>query len=375
MTIHDDLLRSGEKALFELRALYRTYGYTQYKMSKFEEYDLYVRNQERLVHDGIIAFTDTNGRLMALKPDVTLSIIKNSKDQPGVIQKVCYNENVYRVSKNTHAFKEIMQTGLECMGDIDLYSIAEVLQLAAESLNRIRPAFQLDISHMGLLTGLIAPLGLDENDQAALLRCVSAKNMHELRARCAECDVPADRTAALVKLAAAYGPMADVLRTVEPLCIEPAMRSAWAQLSELAEALRETPFADRIQFDFSVVNPTDYYDGIVFQGFVDGIPDRVLSGGQYDRLMHRMGRKSGAIGFAVYMDLLERLGDEKPPYDVDTLLLYDAQEPVPELMRTVQMLTSNGRTVLAEKAMPAGVHARQTLRLQNRRLEILENNG
>ena len=91
--------------------------------------------------------------------------------------------------------------------------------------------------------------------------------------------------------------------------------------------------------------------------------------------MHRMGRKSGAIGFAVYMDLLERLGDEKPPYDVDTLLLYDAQEPVPELMRTVQMLTSNGRTVLAEKAMPAGVHARQTLRLQNRRLEILENNG
>lgn len=375
MTIHDDLLRSGEKALFELRALYRTYGYTQYKMSKFEEYDLYVRNQGRLVHDGIIAFTDTNGRLMALKPDVTLSIIKNSKDQPGVIQKVCYNENVYRVSKNTHAFKEIMQTGLECMGDIDLYSITEVLQLAAESLNRIRPVFQLDISHMGLLMGLIAPLGLDENDQAALLRCVSAKNMHELRARCAECDVPADRTAALVKLAAAYGPMADVLRTVEPLCTEPAMRSAWAQLSELAEALRETPFADRIQFDFSVVNPTDYYDGIVFQGFVDGIPDRVLSGGQYDRLMHRMGRKSGAIGFAVYMDLLERLGDEKPPYDVDTLLLYDAQEPVPELMRTVQMLTSNGRTVLAEKAMPAGVHARQTLRLQNRRLEILENNG
>ena len=121
------VLKYEEKAVFGLRALYRKYGYTQYKMSKFEEYELYVRNKDFLVSDNVITFTDTNGRLMALKPDVTLSIIKNGSDVDGVVQKVYYNENVYRVSESTHQYKEIMQAGLECIGDIDLYDISEVI--------------------------------------------------------------------------------------------------------------------------------------------------------------------------------------------------------------------------------------------------------
>ena len=59
-------------------SVFESYGYRQFRMSKFEEYDLYVRNKDFLLSDKIITFNDTNGKLMALKPDVTLSIIKNS---------------------------------------------------------------------------------------------------------------------------------------------------------------------------------------------------------------------------------------------------------------------------------------------------------
>ena len=78
MSIEESVLKNDERILFRLRALYRAHGYMQYKMSKFEEYDLYVRNKSFLVSDHIITFTDTNGKLLALKPDVTLSIVKNS---------------------------------------------------------------------------------------------------------------------------------------------------------------------------------------------------------------------------------------------------------------------------------------------------------
>ena len=131
MLINESLLKYDEKAVFALRELYSKYGFTQYKMSKFEEYDLYVKNKDFLVSDNVITFNDTNGKLMALKPDVTLSIIKNTKDIKGFVQKFYYNENVYRVSQRTKNFKEIMQIGLECIGDIDDYCIAEVLALAA----------------------------------------------------------------------------------------------------------------------------------------------------------------------------------------------------------------------------------------------------
>ena len=123
----------GEKVILALRSLYDGYGYTQYKMSKFEEYDLYARNKDFLISDGVITFTDTNGKLMALKPDVTLSIVKNSRDAVGV-QKLYYNENVYRISRGSQSFREIMQVGLECLGDIDDYCLTEVLFLAARSL-------------------------------------------------------------------------------------------------------------------------------------------------------------------------------------------------------------------------------------------------
>ena len=82
------ILKNEEKVIFELRSLYHKYGYAQYKMSKFEEYDLYVKNKDFLISEDVITFTDTNGRLMALKPDVTLSIVRNSNPAENQVQKV-----------------------------------------------------------------------------------------------------------------------------------------------------------------------------------------------------------------------------------------------------------------------------------------------
>ena len=127
--IDEKLLKNEEKAIFSLRSLYKKYGYMPFKMSKFEEYDLYVRNKDFLVSDRIITFNDTNGKLLALKPDVTLSVIKSGVDAPGCKQKVYYNENIYRVSGSTHQYTEIMQVGLECIGDIDLYDVFEAVHL------------------------------------------------------------------------------------------------------------------------------------------------------------------------------------------------------------------------------------------------------
>ena len=84
MQIEDRVMDPRERIGFLLRSLYAGYGYNRYRMGKFEEYDLYSRNKDFLFSEGVITFTDTNGRLMALKPDVTLSIVKNRKDTPPV---------------------------------------------------------------------------------------------------------------------------------------------------------------------------------------------------------------------------------------------------------------------------------------------------
>lgn len=73
-----------DSVVYSIRETFSQYGYNEYKMNKFEEYDLYVKNKDFLISKNVITFTDTNGKLLALKPDVTLSIVKNTKDGMGV---------------------------------------------------------------------------------------------------------------------------------------------------------------------------------------------------------------------------------------------------------------------------------------------------
>lgn len=347
-------LKREERVLFELRALYQRYGYARYKMGKFEEYDLYVRNKDFLVSDGVITFTDTDGRLMALKPDVTLSIIKNTRDVEDRVQKVYYSENVYRISGSTRQFKEIMQTGLECIGDVDLYNLCEVIALAAKSLDAVDPENTLELSHLGVISALVSALDLDPDVESDVLRCIGEKNADGVRKL-----APGRDIGGVLQLIAAHGAPEKVIAALRPYCNQGLAKAALDELKTVTRLLNRP----NIQIDFSTVNDMNYYNGIVFQGYIRGIPEGVLSGGQYDRLMQRMGRESRAVGFAIYMDLLERLGGEGREYDVDTLLLYDAKADVTALARAVDVLSKTG-SVLAQRAIPDRLKYRRLMRLE-----------
>ena len=136
MTFSSDVLRYDEQAIMSLRALYRQFGYEQYRMSRFEEYGMYAENKAFLASGDIITFTGAGGRLMALRPDVTLSIVKNTKDGGGT-RKLYYNENVYRPDGPGREFKERMQAGLEHIGDIDFQIFRQTGQYALIAHRRV----------------------------------------------------------------------------------------------------------------------------------------------------------------------------------------------------------------------------------------------
>lgn len=340
----ETILKEQERVAFALRALYRSYGYLPYKMNKFEPYDLYASNKDFLVGDGVITFNDTDGKLLALKPDVTLSIIRNGNDEGGT-QKVFYNENVYRISGETKQFKEIMQSGLECVGNIGIYETFETLYLAASSLDKISHSFVLDVSHVGILSTLFKSLSLGDTFNAKATACLAGKNLHGLRSLC-EAYCVADKDAEkLYAVTNAYGPLDSALEKLAPLFESGESETAFKEFSTVCTLLKNTEYADKFRIDFSVVNDMAYYNGIVFQGFVEGIPEGVLSGGRYDNLVKRMGRNSGAIGFAVYLDLLDGFKKTRTAHDVDVLVLYDNETETGTLVKNVQTLVAQGKSV------------------------------
>ena len=302
MNLQELDLSFPEQVTFRLRSLYSRHGYTRFKMNKFEEYDLYAGNKDFLLSDSVLTFTDGNGKLMALKPDVTLSIVKSSHDDRDGLQKLYYNETVYRAAKGS-TYKELMQVGLECIGRVEIACIAEVVQLAVESLKCIQADGVLNISHLGLLSDVITAMGIPENKKSTLLKYIGEKNLHEVTALCQNCGAE-DRNIDILKtLISLNGTPETVLPEANALLKGVVDMAAVNQLMEVASCIQD-PI---LRVDFSMVDDLNYYNGILIKGFLQGVPGSVLSGGQYDNLMRKMGRQSGAVGFAVYVDRLERL--------------------------------------------------------------------
>ena len=365
------LLKKEEQVIFSLRGLFEQYGYKKFKMSKFEEYDFYADNRSFLSSENILTFTGLDGKLLALKPDVTLSIVKNTKGSRENAERVYYNENVYRARKGAGEYKEIMQVGLEYIGEVDDYATLEVLLLAQKSLKAISEQYIMDLSHMGFVAGLMEEVNLPYAQQKAVLSCISEKNPHGVRAICAEAGVADEMAEKLAMLASLYGPLEVTLEQAKSLCCNGKMEQAVAELEGILRCLKIGGNEKNVNLDFSIVNDMDYYTGVIFQGFIDGVPAGILSGGRYDNLIHKMGKDADAIGFAVYLDLLERFETTEKEYDVDTLLLYEDSVDTAALAKAAQMLTDNGQSVLVQKKNTGNVKYKQLLCMKDRGLEIV----
>ena len=353
-------LRPDERAGLMLRELYHRHGYQPYRMSKFEPYDLYAKNKSFLVSEHILTFTDTDGRLMALKPDVTLSIIKNIQPSAQTLEKVYYSENVYRTSTAFMGYREIMQTGLECVGALDLPAMGEVLALAAESLGLLSGAYLLDLGHVGLVSGLLAEQA-EDSVRARLLTELGRKNASAIRALCAQAGLSHETAEKLCRLSRTYGPAPEILPQLRELASGQEARAALEELEGLCRILERLELLGRVSLDFSIVNDMRYYNGVIFRGYLPGLASGVLAGGRYDNLLRRMGKTGGAIGFAVYLDQLERLeGDSM--YDVDVLLLYDPQDDPAAVAERAQALTAAGRSVRVERSVPQRLRYRELVR-------------
>jgi len=303
-------LKPDERAALMLRSVYEQHGYKKYKMSRFEEYSMYVENKDFLSSDKVISFTDLDGRLMALKPDVTLSIIKNTKATKESTEKLYYIENIYRECKRSHTYKEINQLGLELLGAVDIKGITEVVSLAVSSLREISSDYALDLSHMDFATELLNNLGTGEAVKEKLLKHIRNKNTDGIKKTGEKAGLDEEKLRAVCMLPSLYGPAEDTIKRASQIVLNDKMKMALGELLIIYNALKEKGNAANVKVDFSIVNEIDYYNGIIFRGYIRELGRSVLSGGQYDRAMKKFGKDIGAMGFAIYLNEISMIADD-----------------------------------------------------------------
>ena len=345
MELSLDLLQPKERASFGLRALYEGAGCRKYHMGQFEEYALYQENQSFLPSRQVITFTDLDGRLLALKPDVTLSIAKSAQPAPGETKRFYYSENVYRPAAGSRTFKEIAQMGVEFLGRVGESETGQAVALAVRSLTWLSesmgPAWRLEAGHMGYLAGLMEALAVPGLARQGLLARLRARNSHELRAAALAAGLSEEGAGALAALLELCGPAAAVLPRAEAACRNGAMRAA---VEELRAAVAMA--GQEVQIDLSLSGEMEYYNGLIFQGYLQGAPRPVLRGGRYDLLARKFTPGVGAVGFAVYLDELDRLAP--PPEAPAAPVLLNIALPKGRLGDKVYRLLASAGCLTAE---------------------------
>lgn len=219
-TFSSDDLEWDTRVTLALDALYRMSGYERYRMNKFEPYDLYLEHRGFLRDDAVISFTDPRGRLMALKPDVTMSIVKNASADAAV-ERLFYIENVFRVPPGGSEFAEIAQMGLECLGcdsgrvqsDVD----AEVVALACRTLDVCGGRSRLAVSHMGFLSALLDACLLEDTPREQALRCIRLKNAAGLADVLRGAGAPSESQDALLGAFAVSSPLSSAVESLKAL--------------------------------------------------------------------------------------------------------------------------------------------------------------
>lgn len=340
-------LNKKEKFIYKLRHLLENYGYKNISVNLLEDYESY-KGSHLIKDENILKLIHPNGKLYALRPDMTIPIAKRfalEGKKEELSHKVYYNDSVFRIEqKSFNSLNEMQQIGVEALGIKDKIIDLEVLSLAKDVLKEISETYHIDLSHSGVLEKLFSLGSFTKEDKESILDLISKRSKTDLLSFLNGLDLDKELVESFEALLSLNGNFDKVLKSFKENKILGTFTEVIAELQELKEYLEI--YDIYVDLDFSLSSNLRYYTGIIFKGYVPNVAEAVLTGGRYDKLSKVFGKDMAAIGFGV--NLTEVLqGFEEGNRPRGAIVFYSEQDK--NLIETVKTLREKMELVRLEK--------------------------
>lgn len=285
-------------------AVFESWSYEEVITPSVDYYDLFEQGMGQAEAQRGFRFTDSDGRLLALRPDVTSSVARVAAtllaDRPRPL-RFCYAAPVFRQQPQTHAEwrRENTQLGCELIGTNGKAADLEVLRLAAEILSRLnlQSSYCITINNVEFFNGVAAQLNLDTPARERLRRLIDTREAAELER------FLKDDGRAFAELTQLTGKR-NVLQAARHLARNDRSVSALDSLEGLWSDIESLGLQDTFEIDLGDVPSLDYYTGLSLKVFVHGAGASIGRGGRYDGLTGNFGRAEPAVGFVLNLDAL-----------------------------------------------------------------------
>lgn len=279
-------------------------GYSEIQTPTFEYYDVFTHDAVPYVQENMIKFFDLNGRILVMRPEMTVPIARVAATKllkNDDVLRLFYIQNVYGfLDQSMDAQAEISQAGVEYIGRQGSEADAEVIALAAKTLKMtgLRD-FKLEIGQVGFFRGLIAGAPITEEQEEKIRMLVDAKNTVELDYELSKMPIEDDLKQKLLALPDLFGEGDAVFDLAYSFAENEDCTRAVDDLKRTYDILCSLDLKKYISIDFGLLNNYKYYSGIIIRGIVGDVGSPILSGGRYDNLLEEFGRPAPATGFAL----------------------------------------------------------------------------
>ena len=296
----------------QLLAQVNHWGYDEIILPTFEYLDVLAPGLEPELIEHCYQFVDrTTGRTLLLRPDATAQIARTvamGLTGAALPLRLSYRTSVFRYEpEHAGRGREIFQVGAELIGLDDVTSDSEVIGLMIECLRAVGlQSFKVSLGHVGFIQGLLMRSGLSAQGQKLAEQAVARKDLPRLEEVLAGERISKAAARAIREAPELYG-QEEVLTRAQILAAgDPALTAPLERLSQVYQVLCAAGYRESLLLDIGEYRGFDYYDGVVFDVFAEGMGAELGGGGRYDHLIGRFGRPLPSTGFGLDVDRLFR---------------------------------------------------------------------
>ncbi len=288
------------------------WSYEEIITPTLDYYSLFERGMGPSEAHHAFRFTDTDGRLLALRPDVTSGIARvtatlfANRTRP---LRLCYAAPVFRQHGQSAIEwrRESTQIGCELVGQNSTESDLEVLAIASEVLQRLQfnREYVITLNDVEIFNGVAENLRFDADARDQLRQLIDGRNVADLEGFLGPY-ASREECRAFSKLIRLSGRL-ETLERARRVITNARSTAALDRLESLWRILESLGISDHFEIDLGDVSRLDYYTGLTFKIYIEGAGARVGSGGRYDNLTANFGKSEPAVGFVFDLDALAGL--------------------------------------------------------------------
>lgn len=319
-------------------------GFGEVVTPTFEQSELFTLRSGQAVIDEMYVFKDKGDREMALRPEITASVMRffvNELSTNPKPLKLYYVGNCFRYENpQSGRFREFFQLGAELIGSKNAETDAEVIALAVSSIKAAGlKNYKVRVGHIGILKSLVQAEIQDTQVAAETLRMLDKEDFDAMGDMFDARTIPRSLFDRITTIAEMRGSV-DALDSLEAC-------EATRHLREVFRILADYGIDD-CTIDLGIVRGLDYYTGMVFE--IDapalGAEKQIMGGGSYTLSELFGGEPVFSTGFAIGIDrvllALAAEGEKRPYQPLDAYVIPAKDDLREEAFKVVASLRAAG---------------------------------